>query len=164
MLELTLVRHAKSSWKHPELADFDRPLKKRGFSDAALIGKWMQSHSLQPDRIISSSALRAVSTARVIVETLKLPPKSIHETQKLYFSGCERHLQVVHDCKDKIKSIMMVGHNPIISSFAEKLCGAKLGEVPTAALVHIDFDLEHWSEIQYGAGRLQHYIVPKSLR
>lgn len=165
MLEITLVRHAKSSWSHPELSDFDRPLKKRGTTDAALVGQWMLKHEISPEQIISSGAQRATSTAQILAKALSLPPKAIRESDKLYFSGCQKHLQVIHEIKDKLKSVLIVGHNPIISTFAEKLTGsAALGEIPTAATVNIHFDCSHWQEIAYEQGQLRHYVVPKSLR
>lgn len=164
MLELTLVRHAKSSWNEPELTDYERPLKKRGIHDAELIGQWLTENGIVPTAIVTSGAQRATQTARILAKALDLPLKAVQETQKLYFSGSQKHLKLVNQLDEKLRSVLIVGHNPVISTFAEKLSGKTLGEVPTAATANIQFNTKHWRNIEYGQGHLKHFIVPKSLR
>jgi len=68
MKSLLILRHAKSSWKHPELTDHDRPLNKRGKRDAPRMGKILRSEHLIPEAIISSTAARAHVTAEAVAK------------------------------------------------------------------------------------------------
>ncbi|MDH3806604.1 MAG: histidine phosphatase family protein, partial [Gammaproteobacteria bacterium] len=65
MKTLTLVRHAKSSWKDSGLSDRERPLNKRGERDAPVMGKRAAAAGLRPSQIISSPAVRAWTTAKI---------------------------------------------------------------------------------------------------
>ena len=70
MKTLYLARHAKSSWKHPELSDIERPLNKRGKRDAPIIGNLLKEKGVNPDILISSPAVRARKTAVAIAEII----------------------------------------------------------------------------------------------
>jgi AraC-like DNA-binding protein len=60
MKRVYLLRHAKSSWKHPELPDHDRPLAGRGKRAAKAMVKHMRAQEFEPELVLCSTARRAL--------------------------------------------------------------------------------------------------------
>ena len=87
MKTLYLVRHAKSSWKYPNLDDFERPLNKRGRKNAPFMGKVLKELKVSPDLIISSPANRAAMTARIIAGKINYPLENILYSETIYEFG-----------------------------------------------------------------------------
>ncbi len=153
------MRHAKSSWNNIDLADFDRPLNKRGMKAAPLMGKTMYKNQFQPDLIISSPAERAKQTAILVCEAAQLNSE-IQFNEKTYEASPHRLLQIISEQNDELQSVMLVGHNPGFEGLLRILTG-ELQPLPTAALGVIDLRLENWSEINSGCGTLRVLIRPK---
>src|SRR6185503_19133772 len=101
MKSLILVRHAKSSWKHPELKDIERPLKKRGLRDAPVIGKVLKELHVKPDVIISSPAERALATAKILAGELGLGKSDIKEEPNLYLNSGSKLLHEINALDDQ---------------------------------------------------------------
>jgi phosphohistidine phosphatase len=111
-----LLRHAKSSWKNPDLADHDRPLNKRGKHDAPLMGRLLK----REDIIISSTATRARATAEAVAKAYK---GEIVLNKSLYAAGPEAYLGVIHDLSDEGVRVLIFGHNPGLEELVELLTG-----------------------------------------
>jgi len=145
MKQLLVLRHAKSSWKVPDLDDHDRPLNKRGKRDAPRMGKLIRREGMVPDQIISSTAERAHTTALLVANACGYSAEPL-ATRGLYLAGPDEYLDVLSELDDGIDSAMVVGHNPGIEELVEELTGAA-ERMPTAALARIALDLESWVEI-----------------
>lgn len=161
MKTLLILRHAKSSWKYPDLSDHDRPLNKRGKRDGQNMGRLLKAKELVPDLIISSTAVRAKDTASAIAKHSGYEGKTISEA--LYAAEPDAYLAVIRDLKDVYQKVMIIGHNPSIESLIETLTG-EYHIMPTCALAQIEFDTEKWSAIgsrQIVAGRLVEILRPK---
>ncbi len=163
MQRLYLIRHAKSSWKQGNLSDFDRPLNDRGQHDAPLMGKIIAQHGVTLDRLIASPALRAITTARLIAESLNYPPADIQEDANIYGADTAQLLNTIHSIDDQYQHVALVGHNPFISATANALCGQPNEEMPTCAVIAIEFNCTSWSEIAPGTGTCVFYEYPKKL-
>src|SRR6478735_7572769 len=100
MKQLIIVRHAKSSWDNPLLADFDRPLNKRGETDAPRMGKRIKERKIIPDLVISSPAERALSTCKVFCNAFQFPVERIQIEKKLYHASEEQIISVLKTVKD----------------------------------------------------------------
>ena len=162
MKQLLVLRHAKSSWKHPELDDHDRPLNQRGLADAPRMGQVILSEGMTPERIIASTAERAQTTARLVGEACGCASEPLL-TSRLYLAGPDEYLDLLSELDDGTGSAMVVGHNPGLEELVEELTGAA-EQMPTAALARIALDLEHWSEIVGPRrGRLLGLWRPKEL-
>jgi phosphohistidine phosphatase len=162
MKSLLVLRHAKSSWKHPELADHDRPLNKRGKRDAPRIGRLVRDENLVPELILSSSAVRARDTALAVAAACDhaCELRVLHD---LYLGDPEDHARLLQSLPDAIGSAMLVGHNPGMEELVETLGGAHEA-MPTAALAWIDLPIDRWSELRLdGSGRLRELWLPKKL-
>ena len=160
---LTLIRHAKSSWKHPGLSDFERPLNKRGMRDAPRMGKWLASQNSRPEEFVSSPAERAAATARVIASEVGLDPREICFDRRIYLAGVWVLFDVVHDFDDQIGEVFLFGHNPGMTDFCNDLAGAGIENLPTCGVTRISLAVERWAEIEVDSGRLIEFCYPKKL-
>jgi phosphohistidine phosphatase len=161
MKRLILLRHAKSSWDDPRLADFDRPLNERGLRAAPLVGRFLRRQKIKPDLILSSPAERARQTAALVSEAARLDAPTRYD-ERIYEATAARLSEVVSQTEDDAAELMLVGHNPGM----EELLALLTGEgrpMPTAALARISLDIEKWSRLREGAGRLELHVRPKEL-
>lgn len=172
MLRLMLLRHAKSSWKEPQIADRERPLAERGRVAAPLIGRYASEQGLLPERILYSPARRARETCDLFAAALdgRVWAEAVEE---LYDFGDGRALlEVVRRRGGDAASLMLVGHNPSLENLARMLAvggdADALAELqlkfPTAALAVIDCRAKAWRELRPGSGTLAAFIKPRALQ
>jgi phosphohistidine phosphatase len=164
MKTLFLVRHAKSSWKETDLSDKDRPLNKRGKHDAPVMGKLLKKMNVQPDLLISSPAVRALTTALNIANEIDYPNSKIDIVENIYMASATELLNEVSKSDDKLKSIMLFGHNPGITDFLNGLSTANIDNMPTCSIVCIQFEINSWSDIKNKKGKVVFFEYPKKLK
>jgi len=112
MKQLTLIRHAKSSWSDPSLGDFDRPLNARGLEDAPRMGAYLKANGCPPvDQIVSSPALRARTTAKLIAEKLGMTNELIVLEPCIYEATLHRLFKLIGALDDAHPHVMLFGHN-----------------------------------------------------
>lgn len=170
MHRLMLLRHAKSDWSEPGTPDHDRPLNRRGQEAATKIGAYMARHKLVPDRVMCSTALRARETWEEVATGFKDHPLTVYE-DRLYNAKSATILGLVQDTKERVHSLLLVGHNPGLQELASLLIASgdlahreRLREkLPTAGLVVIDFAVEAWPKVHSRAGRLERFVAPRWL-
>ncbi len=161
MKTLLLMRHAKSSWKQPELADRDRPLNKRGEKDAPKMGKLLKHEELIPQRILSSTAERACKTAEAVAEKAGYKAE-IEYVDALYMAEPAGILELVKGSPDDLKRVLVVGHNPGMEGLAQIL-SRKVVSLPTAAIACIKLPIDSWQELEMSVeGKLKKLWKPKS--
>ena len=146
MKTLFLVRHAKSSRDDPSLPDRDRPLDERGKQEAPMMGKRLAKRKVKPDLLVSSPALRALTTAQLIAEEIGYKRKDIVADDRLYGSSPDELLAIIRALDKKLDQVMLVGHNPEFSELAHRL-SSKIAEMPTSAVAEFSFDTKAWSEL-----------------
>lgn len=161
MLNLTLIRHAKSSWTDATLKDFQRPLNKRGRHNAPLMGSIIQRSGLSFDRIVSSPADRAITTARLIAAELGYPEQQIQALDELYDASAGQLLRCVQSLDDSWRSVALVAHNPGLTQLCDDLSGAGIDNLPTCAVAVIEFDLDSWQAVHPDLGRLTRFEYPR---
>lgn len=159
--ELILIRHAKSSWSDPNLLDWARPLNKRGKRDAPFMGKRLAQHKCLPDLIISSPTKRTQKTTLKICKQLAYPKKKIVINELLYTSDIQDIYRLVRSCNHKTDRLFLVGHNYVITHFAEELTGADIFNIPTCGIVGIRFAITSWNQVKAGEGELLFFDYPK---
>ena len=145
MKTLTLVRHAKSSWKDASLADRDRPLNKRGKRDAPEMGRRIGDAGIRPSLIVSSPAVRAWTTAKIIAEQIGYPREFLQRERDLYLASLNTLLDVVAAQESGFNNVMLVGHNPGLTDFANFLSPGLTHNVPTAGVVCVSIDTDDWN-------------------
>ena len=162
MKTLLILRHAKSSWDHPGLRDHDRPLNPRGRRDAPRMGRFLVERDLVPERIVSSTAVRARTTAELAAGEFDSEVE-IETTSDLYLASPDNYVDVVEAMGGAEERLMVVGHNPGITALVWHLTGD--GEhMPTAALAAVELDIDDWPELGSARrGRLVGLWRPKAL-
>ena len=157
---LYLLRHAKSSWNDAQLEDKDRPLNDRGVSDIPIMAARLRKNS-SIEGIISSTALRACTTAKLIAEGIGFPVESVNLDPTIYLSGPLKLLEIVRNLDDRLEKVMLVCHNPTITEFANCLSGANIDNIPTCGLVKLKLDTNSWGHAEFGKGTLLDFDYPK---
>ena len=123
MKTIYLARHAKSSWNMNFTKDFDRPLNKRGESDAIMMGEEMKNRLWRPERIIASPAMRVKQTCATYFESLDYPVEEILWNKEIYEAYTVTLLQILNSLDENISSVMLIGHNPAMEDLLIQLCG-----------------------------------------
>jgi len=170
MKTLILLRHAKSDWSEPGLADHDRPLAPRGREAAPRMGAWLKAHGPMPELVLCSTATRARETLALALEALGAAPETRFD-RGLYLVGAPGVLSRLRRAPDEAATVMVVGHNPDLEQLARRLARtgdaaalARLEEkYPTAGLAVIELPVERWAEAG-GSGRLLAFETPKTAK
>jgi len=161
MKKLILVRHAKSSWDE-DVKDHDRGLEVRGFTDAGLVSLKFKDFQLIPDKVISSTAKRAKTTAQIFLKNLEIDSAKLELNKKLYdFSG-ESLIKTIKEIPDNFNVLMIFGHNNALTDFVNTFGDMSIENVPTSGLVVIEFLAESWKHIY--KGQTLKVIFPRDLR
>lgn len=158
---LTLVRHAKSSWKDPNLSDFDRPLNARGKRCAPLMGKRLAARAKRPDLILSSPARRAVATMRKMMVEAGGDEREIVTDVRLYEADANQLLDLVRDIDDNRSNVLICGHNPGLTDLCNLLSNCFIDNIPTCGIVSLGFHCDSWKEVEPRSGELIYFDYPK---
>ncbi len=166
MKKLYLIRHAKSSWEDPEMDDFVRPLNDRGKKDAPRMGKRLKEMGITPDLMISSPATRALDTCKAIAKVLNYPEEKIRTDKRLYHASDEQLLKVVQELKDRLNDeeeiVLLFGHNPGFTNFANELLDESIGNIPTCGIVAAKLNIKNWKDTNFGCGEMESFDFPKN--
>jgi phosphohistidine phosphatase len=169
MKQLLLMRHAKSSWTDPNVADIDRPLTPRGRKAATRVAKYLEDSSLEPAIVLCTSAVRARQTLELLrpaipeSSTVKIEPR-------LYSADSKELMTRVRRLSQTAPSVLIIGHNPAIQDLVLTLASEdpRSDEIrkkfPTAALALFDAPIKEWKLFRPGKASLVHFVTPKGLR
>lgn len=159
MKTLYILRHAKSSWVDFSQDDFDRTLDARGEHDLPLMGAELKKLGVNPDYIISSSALRAITTAKGLANSLGFDASKIDLQPNTYESSAEEMLKSIKTVPDSVDQLMIVGHNPSVSYLVSDLANDWLNKFSTCGCYAIQFENDSWKEIVNGTKKF--WVYPK---
>jgi phosphohistidine phosphatase len=164
MKRLYLLRHAKSSWSDPALADSKRPLAPRGRKAAEKMAKELRRREIRPKLVLCSSSQRTQETLELIASSLGEPRVEVEEA--LYGAGSDALLARVRAVSDSVGAVLVVGHNPALQDLALRLAPDSerlIEKFPTCALAAFELDAESWEELGQTEARLAAYVVPREL-
>lgn len=148
MKHLTLMRHANAKWKDREVADFERPLNRRGHGEAEAMARRLVEMEIKPDLILTSSAMRTKQTAETVARELGIPARQIRTDESLYLARAKDILKVINATGPRVPHLMVVGHNPGISRLVHELGGCLDEEdMNTGSVCSMKFDARVWSEV-----------------
>ena len=162
---LLLMRHGKSDWASTMDEDFYRVLASRGTQDAPIMGNWIKVHQYVPDQIICSPAIRAKQTVEHVCSQIDVAITNVYWDERIYGADIKKLLGVLSETQDKIKTLLMVGHNPGFSDLIDYLCpnnGLIRKHMPTAAIAVISLN-KIWSAVEQHSGILLHLVTPKQV-
>ncbi|MEZ4992727.1 MAG: histidine phosphatase family protein [Saprospiraceae bacterium] len=161
MKMLYLIRHAKSSWDHPELRDIDRPLGSRGLRDAPFMATMIRKEGVKPDKIVSSPARRAHTTAIFFANGLGMDAQEIVLNEDIYEAFGSDILRIANHWPDDWNTVFLFGHNPTFTTVANYFADEMIDNVPTCGIVAISLDADRWKDVERGAGSVLHFWYPK---
>jgi phosphohistidine phosphatase len=161
MKTLTLVRHAKSSWHDTDLSDRERPLNKRGLRDAPIMGRRAIEAGIRPSLIVASPAVRAWTTAKIFAAELGYPDEFLQREDKIYLASLDSLLEVVASQDPGFNNLMLFGHNPGLTDFANYLSPGLTTNLPTAGVVSVEIDRDDWLLFERPKTELLVYDYPK---
>jgi len=161
MKTLLLLRHAKSSWKNPDLPDFERPLNGRGKKAAPLVGRYLRSQKIKLDLILCSPAERARQTVALVSEAANFLG-DLRYDERIYEATAGTLLEVISQTEDDVGVLLLVGHNPGLEELLVRLTG-EARRMPTAALAAITIETVRWSKVTEPKGQLKWLVNPKEL-
>lgn len=144
MKQLLLVRHAKSSWANIDQNDFNRPLNDRGHQDAPMMAKRILARGIHIELIISSTALRALTTAKYFANEIEISTANIIQHDFLYHAPPERFVKAIIQIPDEINTAAIFAHNPGITDFVNQLTATQIDDMPTCAVFAIQIDTDSW--------------------
>ena len=160
MRTLLVLRHAKSSWKHPKLSDHDRPFNKRGQRDAPRIGRLLRQQRLSPGAVLSSTAKRARQTAEEVARGSTFDG-AVQFDPRLYLADAAAILDVVRRADPDARRVLVVAHNPGLEEVIRCLTKAE-ESLPTGGLAQIRLPIERWKDVRVSTdGRLVNLWRPK---
>lgn len=160
MKRLLLIRHAKSSWKFPELDDHERPLNTRGERDRWQMAEHLAGLDERLQAIHSSTAVRALCLAEAIGQTLQV---TIVERQALYTFAVQQLSSALQQLPDELERVAVVGHNPAVTEFVNQFAHAGLDNVPTSGVVALHCGCRTWSNLLTSGGEIDYFVAPKLL-
>lgn len=159
---LILVRHAKSDWGNPSIRDFDRPLNKRGHTAAPEMVKRMVDQHIYPDKMVSSPALRAITTAKYFAKEWGINENDIQTDKNIYEAGIKNLLTIVNHFDNHQNTIAMFGHNPGLTDFANYLSDVNIYNMPTCSIVMLEFSFDDWNLVSGSTAKVLLFDYPKS--
>jgi phosphohistidine phosphatase len=170
MKSIALLRHAKSSWDNPSLADFDRPLSPRGEKAARRMGEELRQRDLRFDLVISSPARRAVDTIRLVEEAYG-GSFNIRFEPQLYDSPVSRLMKIVREVDHSVDRLLLVGHSPelqestiLLAERDDPLLPSVEFKFPTGAIALLELPAKRWEDAALGSARMVAFIRPRDLK
>jgi phosphohistidine phosphatase len=159
---LTLLRHAKTELARPGQEDWDRSLEPRGEKDAPEMGRRLRERKMKPDKIVTSPAVRALATATIVARELHFTASKVVQDERLYLASPKALKAVVQELGEDAKHLMIVGHNPGLTEFADQLSQERsIDNMPTCAIYTLEFDIADWSELEWATGVNAELDYPK---
>ncbi|MFH0866244.1 MAG: histidine phosphatase family protein [Bacteroidota bacterium] len=163
MKTLYIVRHAKSSWDFPELPDVERPLIEKGINNTKKIIKELNEKKITVDMIVSSHAKRAYETARLMATGINFPVEKIEVSRHVYQVDRDDIFNIIFSQNDELDSLMIIGHNPILTQFANLFLNDKIDLLPTSGVISLGFETDKWIEVIKTKCKNNFILFPKML-
>ena len=161
MRTLFLIRHAKSSWDHPGLRDFDRPLNERGLHEAPLMAQILVQEGLRPDLLVSSPAKRAWTTAQVFATAFEVREEAVRRALDIYEADPLDIIRLISALPDHASTVFMFGHNPTFTDVANIFAEKHIENVPTCGIVRIESEVDSWGAFDESNATVRKHYFPK---
>jgi phosphohistidine phosphatase len=159
--KLLIIRHAKSDWGNAKITDFNRPINERGKTNAHVMGKCLYVKGVLPDAVISSPALRAITTAKIFSQELGYALEKIQQERLIYEANYTTLVKIISDFNNENEIVALFGHNNGITDLAIYLTDADIFNIPTSGMVMITFPFDDWKMIGKNSGKVEFFDNPK---
>ena len=161
MKTLILTRHAKSSWNSDSSTDFGRPLNKRGIDDAPIMAKRLTGYGQLPQLVVSSTATRALQTAELLMRELAMEKTLLNTTDAIYEAPARALIDHIKQLPEQADIVMLIGHNPGMSSTCNYLSKEADVQMSTLAMVCMELEVGEWEDVYPDCATMKWYDYPK---
>lgn len=161
MKTIYFIRHAKSSWDSLGMKDKDRPLNDRGERDAPRMGKLLKDKGVKPDKLVSSPANRAFSTAKHFAAAFDIATANIAVEEQIYEADVTDIMEVVHGLSDDWETVFIFGHNPTFTDVVNQFTERSIMNVPTCGVCKVESTIDRWEDFASNNARLTEFHYPK---
>ncbi len=158
------MRHAEASNEVPGLSDFDRPLTTNGIALTGKVIRYLSEQGCIPDLIISSPAVRALETARLVAEGLDITPGQVQVQRIIYDADRDDLEELWYDIPLTADTLLLVGHNPGLTDFVNLFLDVPVGSLPTSGLVCLGSDIKEWDRIMEKEAKLHFIFFPELMK
>ncbi len=162
MKYLLINRHAESPWSNFNVSDHDRELNAKGVSNASMMGQRLMDKKISFDLMLTSSAIRALTTCQIIASELSYPLYEICVKKDIYASNTDMLKNIIGEIDDKVQSLAVFGHNPTLHSLVEDFSNERLGKFPTCSMAYLELELKSWKEIESCKKRMIFFDYPSN--
>ena len=162
MKRVFLMRHGKAEDGFDK-SDFERNLQAKGEQKTLKIAEFLRVQNAKPQLILSSSANRTMQTSKIIAQCLKISENAIIKIRALYLASADEMLDEIYALDDHIDEIILVGHNPGISSLAAYLSNSDIAWLSTSAIVAVELEIKKWTDLDLASKKLIFNIKPSSI-
>jgi phosphohistidine phosphatase len=163
MKSIYLIRHAKSSWADINSRDINRTLNERGHKDAPFMAQILRGLKVQADLLVSSPAVRARTTAEYFAAAFGVPTQAIDIQRDIYEASETDLLNVIRALPDTAQTVLMFGHNPGITYFANRYYTDYFDNIPTCGIVHFELAADKWADFNPKTARVKGHWFPKEV-
>lgn len=146
-----------------DIPDEQRPLLEKGKKRTKKVIDYLLENHIKVDYIISSHAVRAQETAKILAHALKYPIENIKIDSQIYHADGDAILNQFYDLPDRFDSVMIVGHNPSLTDFVNLFLKSPIDNLPTSGVVSFSFDTDHWEKVPAASQRTNFILFPKEL-
>ncbi len=164
MKQLVLIRHAKAAQDVPVDSDHERPLLQKGVERTLMVAAYLREQGVKPELILSSHAVRAHDTAKLIAGKLLDPPPEVRVEENIYYRGRDALYDIITSLPDELSTVVMVGHNPYMTHFVNMFTDSPIDYLPTSAAAGFSFTTSRWSDILLAERKILFYMTPRQLR
>jgi phosphohistidine phosphatase len=163
MKTIYIVRHAKSSWDAIDMPDEQRPLMDKGKKRTVKVIDYFHKNDIKVDCIISSHAVRALETAKILAYGLEYPIENIKIDSHLYYADGDGILSQIYDLPERFNAVMIVGHNPALTDFVNEFLESPLENLPTSGVISFTFETDQWVGMPQASRKTNFILFPKEL-
>ena len=160
---VTLMRHAKASRTDAALHDIQRPLVEKGIQNTSLVIDYLKSINFAPEFILTSSAVRAMETAKMMATAFGIENAFFRQEMAVYVADSDEYYDLCFNLPQNLSHVLIVGHNPSITEFATLFLGTELDSLPTSGVVSILFDAENWTDLPLSSGKMRFVVFPRMI-
>ena len=164
MKTVYLIRHAKSSWSHPELADYERPLNHRGKKDAPFMANFFHDIEKRKPLLVTSPATRAMTTCLAFAKELGIKPHQIITEPDIYEAYPGTIIRIIQDFDDEVDCVCLFGHNPSITEVSNWFADEPIPNVPTCGIVRLFSTAQQWKDFSPENGQVLGSYFPKDFK
>ncbi len=158
-----IMRHAKSSWEDFSVGDHGRVLMEVGIKKTNKVAAYLKSKEIKPDLILSSTAVRAFETSKMVAVELGYPEQEIITSKNIYHAGTDDIFDELFGLDNSIESVMIFGHNPTFTDFVNIFETPIINNLPTSGIAAISFKTDKWEEIANSKFKVEFIVTPRML-